>query len=101
MLVLGALSLTALVPFAWAWNRDVHNQIGFLAETFLTSQTKAFISTVLEPEYKGSIGRAAAWADSYRGTAEGAYTTTWHYIDSSDSVSGSQSMFQLFADAVP
>lgn len=82
----GVLCWTALLSAASAWNRDVHQQIGFLAETFLSPETTAVVSSLLEPEYKGSIGRAAAWADSYRGTLEGAYTSTWHYIDSSDNV---------------
>lgn len=88
-----AIFLTALLPISAAWNRDVHNQIGFLAERFLTPETTAVISSILEPEYNGSIGRAAAWADSYRGTPEGNYTSTWHYIDSSDDVRDSLESF--------
>jgi S1/P1 Nuclease len=87
MRIAGAPLLTALLPASLAWNRDVHQQIGFLAETFLTPETKAVVSGLLESEYSGSIGRAAAWADSYRGTPEGAYTSTWHYIDPADEVS--------------
>jgi S1/P1 Nuclease len=75
----------ALATTALAWNTDVHNQIGFLAEEFLTPQTKSIIHQILEPEYHGSIGKAAAWADSYRKTTEGAFSSQWHYIDSQDS----------------
>jgi S1/P1 Nuclease len=86
MRVFGRLVLAALLPFSSAWNRDVHQQIGFLAESFLTPETAATVSSLLGSEFNGSIGRAAAWADSYRGTPEGNYTSTWHYIDPSDDV---------------
>ncbi|KAJ9157203.1 Nuclease PA3 [Pleurostoma richardsiae] len=79
-----AFELLALTGAATAWNTDVHNQIGFMAETFLTENTKAVISKILEPQYEGSIGKAAAWADSYAHTTEGAFSYQWHWIDSSD-----------------
>lgn len=40
--------------------------------------------TILEPQYNGSIGRAAAWADSYAHTKEGAFSYQWHWIDAND-----------------
>ncbi|KAI1164402.1 nuclease P1 [Nemania serpens] len=69
---------------ALAWSTDVHQQIGYTAEEFLTPRARLIIKQLLEPENKGSLGRIAAWADSYRKTPEGAYTETWHYIDSAD-----------------
>lgn len=78
------LSLTTLLGSSTAWNTDVHNQIGFMAEKFLSHDTQKIISKILDPTYSNSIGRAAAWADSYRKTPEGTYTSQWHYIDSLD-----------------
>ncbi|KAI8631253.1 nuclease P1 [Xylariaceae sp. FL1651] len=69
---------------ALAWNTDVHQQIAYAAEEFLTPLTRLIIKQLLEPEYQGSLGRVGAWADNYRHTAEGAYTETWHYIDPAD-----------------
>ncbi|KAL3421578.1 S1/P1 Nuclease [Phlyctema vagabunda] len=81
-------TLLTLVPaacFTTAWNTDVHNQIGFMAEKFLTPETTSIVQKILtEPVYNGSIGRAAAWADGYRRLPEGAYTYQWHWIDSDD-----------------
>ncbi|KAI1268071.1 nuclease P1 [Xylariaceae sp. FL1019] len=74
----------ALAAPVLAWNTDVHQQIAYTAEELLSPASKLVIKKLLEPEYKGSLGRVGAWADSYRKTDEGAYTSTWHYIDSSD-----------------
>jgi hypothetical protein len=62
----------------------VHNQIGFMAETFLSPHTSALLSQLLEPQYNGSIGRAAAWADAYAHTSEGRFSYQWHWIDTHD-----------------
>ncbi|KAJ9646332.1 hypothetical protein H2199_002381 [Coniosporium tulheliwenetii] len=80
--ILGASSL--LLTVATAWNTDVHNQIGFMAETFLTPPTTSVLQHVLEPQYNGSIGRAADWADAYAHTPEGSFSYQWHWIDSAD-----------------
>jgi hypothetical protein len=79
--------LLVLATTVAAWSEDVHNQIGFMAETFLTPSTTAMIKQILEPMYEGSIGRAAAWADSFDHTPAGAFSSQWHWIDSSDNVS--------------
>lgn len=67
-----------------AWNTDVHNQIGFMAEKFLSPYTTSILQQILEPQYNGSIGRAAAWADSYAHKKEGAFSYQWHWIDAND-----------------
>ncbi|RDI79301.1 putative D-xylulose reductase A [Venturia inaequalis] len=74
-----------LLPLtASAWNTDVHNQIGFMAETFLSPYTLGVLRNILEPQYEGSIGRGASWADAYAHTAEGRFSYQWHWIDSDD-----------------
>ncbi|KAF4302128.1 S1/P1 nuclease [Botryosphaeria dothidea] len=74
----------AAASSASAWNTDVHQQIGFMAEKFLTDYTTSVLAQILEPEYNGSIGSAAAWADAYAHTDEGAFSYQWHWIDSAD-----------------
>lgn len=82
--IAGSALLAASV--ASAWNTDVHQQIGFMAEEFLTKYTASVLAQILEPEYNGSIGNAAAWADAYAHTDEGAFSYQWHWIDSADDV---------------
>ncbi|KAF2494192.1 nuclease PA3 [Lophium mytilinum] len=84
MRVQSLLSSSVLLATAAAWNTDVHNQVGFMAEKFLSPYTTSILAKILEPEYQGSIGRAAAWADAYAHTAEGRFSYQWHWIDSSD-----------------
>jgi hypothetical protein len=62
----------------------VHNQIGFMAEAFLTPKTTSILSQILEPKYNESVGRAAAWADGYAHTAQGRFSYQWHWIDTHD-----------------
>lgn len=62
----------------------VHNQIGFMAETFFFPETTKILAKILEPQYNGSVGRAAAWADGYAHTAEGRFSYQWHWIDTHD-----------------
>jgi hypothetical protein len=62
----------------------VHNQIGFMAETLLSPSTLNLLTSLLEPEYNASIGRAAAWADAYAHTPAGRFSYQWHWIDTHD-----------------
>ncbi|KAJ4349080.1 hypothetical protein N0V95_004905 [Ascochyta clinopodiicola] len=78
------LGFTTWLARTAAWNTDVHNQIGFMAETFFAPETTSILSEILEPQYNGSIGRAAAWADGYAHTAEGRFSYQWHWIDTHD-----------------
>ncbi|KAF2839205.1 nuclease PA3 [Patellaria atrata CBS 101060] len=73
----------AFSPIA-AWNTDVHQQIGYMAENFLTSYTSDILGEILESQYNKSIGLAAAWADAYAHTKEGRYSYQWHWIDAHD-----------------
>ncbi|KAF1939013.1 phospholipase C/P1 nuclease [Clathrospora elynae] len=78
--LIGATLLTSTL----AWNTDVHNQIGFMAETFFTSATTSILAEILEPQYNKSVGRSAAWADAYAHTSEGHFSYQWHWIDTHD-----------------
>lgn len=63
---------------------DVHQQIGHAAEHLLNPATKSILYQILEPHYNNSIGLAAAWADDYAHTPDGAFSYQWHWIDSAD-----------------
>ncbi|KAH9907572.1 nuclease P1 [Xylariomycetidae sp. FL2044] len=78
-----AVAAALAAPVA-AWNKDVHQQIAYTADELLSPWTKIILKQILEPEYQGSLGRVGAWADDYRKTDEGAYTTQWHWIDPAD-----------------
>ncbi|KAL2368064.1 hypothetical protein RJZ57_007566 [Blastomyces gilchristii] len=48
------------------------------------TKTNRIIKHIVEPQYDGSIGRAAAWADECGRTDEGKDSPTWHYINPAD-----------------
>ncbi|KAJ4292805.1 hypothetical protein N0V90_009468 [Kalmusia sp. IMI 367209] len=55
-----------------------------MAEQFLEPYTASILEHILEPQYNGSIGRSAAWADGYAHTDEGRFSYQWHWIDAHD-----------------
>lgn len=55
-----------------------------MAEAFFTPETTSIVAEILEPQYNGSVGRAAAWADGYAHTSEGRFSYQWHWIDTHD-----------------
>lgn len=55
-----------------------------MAEEFFTPHTTSILGEILEPQYNGSVGRAAAWADAYAHTTEGRFSYQWHWIDTHD-----------------
>lgn len=68
---------------ASAWYLEVHNQIGYVTDQLLNNGARYILSNILEPEYGGSIGKAAAWADTVsRTTAK--YSYGWHWISAKD-----------------
>ncbi|EIN11624.1 nuclease PA3 [Punctularia strigosozonata HHB-11173 SS5] len=93
MLLRRIAPLFGLFAAASAWNTDVHNQIGFMAEKLISHHTTSVLQEILEPMYNGSIGQAAAWADSFAHTPEGAFSFQWHWIDSSDNPPGVCNVF--------
>ena len=55
-----------------------------MAETFIRPETRSILAEIIEPQYNGSIGRGAAWADGYAHTTEGRFSYQWHWIDTHD-----------------
>ncbi|KAK6067694.1 S1/P1 Nuclease [Seiridium cupressi] len=76
-------ALAALTAPVQSWHTEVHNQIGFMADTMISEATRNMVSTILEPEYLGSLGRAGAWADTVR-KGPNAYSYGWHFISAED-----------------
>jgi hypothetical protein len=55
-----------------------------MAEALLSPSTLTLLTSLLEPKYNASIGRAAAWADAYAHTPAGRFSYQWHWIDTHD-----------------
>lgn len=78
------LAATACLPtLTTAWYLEVHNQIGYVADQLLEPSAKYMLQHILEPNYEGSVGKAASWADTVsRTTAK--YSYGWHWISAKD-----------------
>lgn len=85
---LHSLFTTFLIASTSAWHLQVHNQIAFTAERLLTNEATNIIAELLDPKYSGSIGRAAAWADTVRKIGA-PYSYNWHFVGMHENISES------------
>lgn len=81
MFLVNFLIASSAIAGVSAWNADIHHQIGFMADEFLTPEVSRIVEAILEPQYHGSLGEAASWADDYRREE---FTHSWHSIGSLD-----------------
>lgn len=80
----------SLLQGVHAWGAMAHEAVAYIAQNFVTSDTKQFCQNVLGDTTTSYLANAATWADSYRYTTEGSYSYPYHFIDANDSpLSGS------------
>ena len=79
------LSLTLLLagaapadtgPESAVWGPNGHRIVGEIAQRHLTGAARAEALALLDGQ---SLARVSNWADNFRGTPEGRYTSSWHY----------------------
>lgn len=76
------LSTTSLfLPLASCWGALGHRTVAYLAQLYMTPNTTAFVSDLLNHQ---DISEAALWADKIRYIPGFAYSRAWHYIDAQD-----------------
>ncbi|KAK3112271.1 hypothetical protein LTR53_011628 [Teratosphaeriaceae sp. CCFEE 6253] len=78
------LTLAATLPSALAWGTLGHETIAFIAQHYVANTTAAWAQTILANTSTTYLASVATWADSYRYTAEGAFSAPFHYIDAED-----------------
>ncbi|KAF2253712.1 hypothetical protein BU26DRAFT_228778 [Trematosphaeria pertusa] len=79
-----SLSLLALFSRASAWGTLGHDTVAFIAQSFISPATVTYTQTLLNSTSSSYLASIATWADSYRYTAEGAFSAPLHYIDALD-----------------
>lgn len=67
-----------------AWGSLGHQTIAYIATSFVASETKHWAQSILNDTTTSYLANVATWADSYRYTAEGAFSAPFHYIDAND-----------------
>lgn len=76
--------LSCLVAMALSWQTEIHQQIGFMADLLISPTTRFAVANLLEPEYNGTLGLAAGWADNVRKDPLYSYSYVWHFISARD-----------------
>lgn len=78
-----SLALTLPAP-TLAWGTLGHDTVAFIAQHFVSNATASFASSLLNDTSSSYLASIATWADSYRYTAEGSFSSPLHYIDALD-----------------
>jgi hypothetical protein len=66
-------------PSAWAWGKEGHQIVGFIAEMNLMPAAKAAIASLLGEDRRISDESISNWADYARNQVHA--TGAWHYVD--------------------
>ncbi|KAL3443362.1 S1/P1 nuclease [Aspergillus insuetus] len=80
------LALSCL-PRALAWGAMGHETVAYIAQHFVSPSTAAFCKEILGGASNSSasyLASVAPWADSYRYTEGGEFSSVFHYIDAND-----------------
>ncbi|KAF2404751.1 S1/P1 nuclease [Trichodelitschia bisporula] len=81
------LLLAALgpLPTALAWGALGHSTVALIAQALIKPETQTWAQGVLANKNSTYLADVANWADSYRSTSAGAFSSPYHYIDAEDS----------------
>ena len=77
------ITLTALQR-AQAWGTLGHETVGYIAQNFVKNSTQAWAQAILDDTSSSYLANISTWADDYKYTSEGAFSSAFHYIDAED-----------------
>ena len=75
----------AAAPAVHAWGTLGHAAVAYIAQNYLDEDTAGWAQGVLGDTSDSYLANIASWADEYRGTAEGKWSSPLHFIDAEDS----------------
>ncbi|KAJ3324262.1 hypothetical protein HDV06_000301 [Boothiomyces sp. JEL0866] len=78
-----AVAILAFTSVVSAWGNKGHAIVGSIAQSFLDTNAKAFVNSILA-ETNGDMAAVASWADDYKSTTEGAFSKPLHFVDIKD-----------------
>ncbi|KAK9771236.1 putative Nuclease S1 [Seiridium cardinale] len=79
-----ALLSAAALPGAMAWGAMGHETVAYVATNFVAAATKTYFQNLLGDTSTDYLASVASWADSYRYTSAGSFSSGFHYIDAQD-----------------
>ena len=75
----------AIVQRVSAWGTLGHETIGYIAQNFVSDSTEAWARAILNDSSSHYyLANVSTWADDYKYTSEGAFSSPFHYIDAQD-----------------
>ncbi|KAF2841472.1 S1/P1 nuclease, partial [Patellaria atrata CBS 101060] len=72
------------LPTVYAWGTLGHTTVAYVAQHFVSAKTAKWAKSILNDTSDSYLANSATWADSYRYTAEGGFSSVFHYIDALD-----------------
>ncbi|KAI9651654.1 MAG: hypothetical protein M1831_000557 [Alyxoria varia] len=76
--------LLAVTGGVSAWGSVGHQAVAFIAQNFVSDETRAWAQGILKNDSDSYLVDVAIWADSYKSTDEGSFSSPFHYIDAND-----------------
>lgn len=76
--ICSSLALLASSPVANGWGFVGHATVATIADHYLTSQARTYVSSLLGSGV--TMASVASWADDYRYTTAGKFSAPFHYI---------------------
>lgn len=67
-----------------AWGGLGHETVGFIAQNLVKNHTQAWAQQILGDTSASYLANVSTWADSFRYTDEGSFSSGFHYIDAED-----------------
>ena len=77
------LSLAA-IQGASAWGTLGHETVAFIAQNFVKNHTEVWAQGILNDTSSTYLANVSTWADSFKYTSEGSFSSAFHYIDAED-----------------
>ncbi|SRR5258706_13163858 len=81
-----SLLIAAVVslPSVYGWGTLGHQTVALLAQQYLLPETISAVQQILDDKTPVYMGRIALWADQFRTTPEGKFSSPFHFIDADD-----------------
>lgn len=82
------VAAAASVSSVYGWGTLGHQTVALLAQQYLLPGTISAVQEILNDTTPIYMGRIALWADQFRTTPAGAFSSPFHFIDSSGTPPG-------------
>ena len=76
------------LPGAVAWGTLGHQTVAWIAQSLISSDTASYVQKALDSTASDYMANISTWADTYRYSDNGGWSTPLHYIDANDSPPG-------------